>query len=189
MPISKALLSTLEQKRQAAYEAGGEEKLAERRKKGLLTARDRITALFEANTFMEWGLHAQHDCHNFGMEGKALPGDGVITGVGYIELLEKFEKDRATDAVVIIGEIGGEAEEEAAAYIKKHVAKRVVAFIAGRTAPPEKKMGHAGAIISGDRGTAESKIKAFSAAGVKVVDRPDQIPAALRGSLEAEDVQ
>ena len=85
MPISKALLSTLEQKRQAAYEAGGEEKLAERRKKGLLTARDRITALFEANTFMEWGLHAQHDCHNFGMEGKALPGDGVITGVGYID--------------------------------------------------------------------------------------------------------
>jgi propionyl-CoA carboxylase beta chain len=85
MPISKALLSTLEQKRQAAYEAGGEDKLAERRKKGLLTARDRITALFEANTFMEWGLHAQHDCHNFGMEGKALPGDGVITGVGYID--------------------------------------------------------------------------------------------------------
>ena len=85
MPISKALLSTLEQKRRAAYAAGGEEKLAERRKKGLLTARDRIAALFEENTFMEWGLHAQHDCHNFGMEGKSMPGDGVITGVGYVD--------------------------------------------------------------------------------------------------------
>jgi succinyl-CoA synthetase alpha subunit len=116
-------------------------------------------------------------------------GGDPVTGIGYIELLEKFQKDRGTDSVVIIGEIGGEAEEEAAAYIKRHVTKRVVAFIAGRTAPPEKKMGHAGAIISGDRGTAESKIRAFTAAGVKVVDRPDQIPTALRGAQEAEDVQ
>jgi propionyl-CoA carboxylase beta chain len=85
MPISKALLSTLEQKRRDAFAAGGEEKLAERRKKGLMTARDRLAALFEENTFMEWGLHAQHDCHNFGMEGKAMPGDGVITGVGYVD--------------------------------------------------------------------------------------------------------
>jgi len=85
MPISKALLTLLEQKRRAAYAAGGEDKLAERRKKGILTARDRLTALFEENTFMEWGLHAQHDCHNFGMEGKSMPGDGVITGVGYVD--------------------------------------------------------------------------------------------------------
>jgi propionyl-CoA carboxylase beta chain len=85
MPISKALLATLEQKRRTAFAAGGEDKLAERRKKGVLTARDRITALFQENTFMEWGLHAQHDCHNFGMEGKSMPGDGVITGIGYID--------------------------------------------------------------------------------------------------------
>ncbi len=85
MPISKALLTTLEQKRRVAFAAGGEDKLAERRKKGIMTARDRITALFQENTFMEWGLHAQHDCHNFGMEGKSMPGDGVITGVGYID--------------------------------------------------------------------------------------------------------
>jgi succinyl-CoA synthetase alpha subunit len=111
-------------------------------------------------------------------------GGDPVTGVGYIELLERFQKDRDTDSVVIIGEIGGEAEEEAADYIKKHVTKKVVAFIAGRTAPPEKKMGHAGAIISGDRGTAVSKIRAFAAAGVTVVDRPDQIPAALRGASE-----
>jgi len=85
MPISKALLTILDQKRRTAYSAGGEDKLAERRKKGILTARDRIAALFQENTFMEWGLHAQHDCHNFGMEGKSMPGDGVITGVGYID--------------------------------------------------------------------------------------------------------
>ena len=85
MPISRSLLVTLEQKRQAAYAAGGEEKLAERRKKGLLTARDRLSALFQEDTFMEWGLHAQHDCHNFGLEGKSMPGDGVITGVGYVD--------------------------------------------------------------------------------------------------------
>jgi propionyl-CoA carboxylase beta chain len=85
MPISKALLNELEQKRRAAYAAGGEEKLAERRKKSLLTARDRLAVLFQENTFMEWGLHAQHDCHQFGMEGKSMPGDGVITGVGYVD--------------------------------------------------------------------------------------------------------
>jgi propionyl-CoA carboxylase beta chain len=85
MPISKSLLNELEKKRQAAYAAGGVEKLAERRKKGLLTARDRLAVLFQEDTFMEWGLHAQHDCHHFGMEGKPMPGDGVITGVGYID--------------------------------------------------------------------------------------------------------
>ena len=85
MPISSALLNDLEQKRRAAYAAGGEDKLAERRKKGLLTARERLAVLFQENTFMEWGLHAQHDCHHFGMEGKSMPGDGVITGVGYVD--------------------------------------------------------------------------------------------------------
>jgi propionyl-CoA carboxylase beta chain len=85
MPISKSLLNELEERRQAAYAAGGAEKLAERRKKGLLTARDRLAVLFQENTFMEWGLHAQHDCHHFGLEGKPMPGDGVITGVGYVD--------------------------------------------------------------------------------------------------------
>jgi len=85
MPISKALLATLEQKRRDAYAGGGEEKLAERHKKGLLSARERLAALFQENTFMEWGLHAQHGCHNFGMEGKSMPGDGVVTGVGYVD--------------------------------------------------------------------------------------------------------
>ncbi len=85
MPISKVLLNELEQRRRVAYAAGGDEKIAERRRKSLLTARDRLAVLFEENTFMEWGLHAQHDCHHFGMEGKPMPGDGVITGVGYVD--------------------------------------------------------------------------------------------------------
>jgi propionyl-CoA carboxylase beta chain len=85
MPISEKLLSDLELKRRAVLAAGGEDKLAERRKKGLMTARDRLDALFQEETFMEWGMHAQHDCHNFGMEGKVLPGDGVVTGVGYVD--------------------------------------------------------------------------------------------------------
>ncbi len=108
-------------------------------------------------------------------------GGDPITGLGFVEVLEMFEKDPQTKSVVIIGEIGGEAEEEAAEYIKRTFSKKAVAFIAGRTAPAEKKMGHAGAIISGNRGTPDSKIKAFGEAGVLVVDRPDQVPEALRG--------
>jgi len=108
-------------------------------------------------------------------------GGDPITGLSFVEVLQLFEKDPDTESVVLIGEIGGEAEEEAADYVKRSFSKKVVAFIAGRTAPPEKKMGHAGAIISGSRGTPDSKIKAFGGAGVPVVDRPDQVPEALRG--------
>jgi succinyl-CoA synthetase alpha subunit len=107
-----------------------------------------------------------------------IGGDPII-GTGYIELLEMFEKDPDTEAVVLIGEIGGEDEENAASFIKTSVRKKVVAFISGRTAPPEKRMGHAGAIISGGKGGAEAKVKALREVGVIVVDRPDQIPDAL----------
>jgi len=107
-------------------------------------------------------------------------GGDPITGLSFVEVLELYEKDAGTTSVVLIGEIGGEAEEEAADYIRRSFSKKVVAFIAGRTAPAEKKMGHAGAIISGSRGTTESKIKAFREAGVAVVDRPDQVAEALR---------
>jgi succinyl-CoA synthetase alpha subunit len=108
-------------------------------------------------------------------------GGDPITGLSFVEVLEMLERDPETDAAVLIGEIGGEAEEEAADFLRRSFTKRAVAFIAGRTAPAEKRMGHAGAIISGTRGTAESKIKAFRDAGVTVVDRPDQVPEALRG--------
>ena len=111
-----------------------------------------------------------------------IGGDPVI-GSGYIDLLEIFEKDPDTSGVVIIGEIGGEDEEQAAEYIKSSISKPVVAFISGRTAPPGKRMGHAGAIISGGKGTAEAKVKAFEQAGVPVADRPDQIPELMKEKL------
>jgi succinyl-CoA synthetase alpha subunit len=111
-----------------------------------------------------------------------IGGDPVI-GSGYIDLLGMFEKDPVTRGVVIIGEIGGEEEEQAAEYIKSSMSKPVVAFISGRTAPPGKRMGHAGAIISGGKGTAEAKVSAFQEAGVPVADRPDQIPDLMQEKL------
>ena len=105
-------------------------------------------------------------------------GDPII-GTGYLDLLAMFEQDDQTESIVLIGEIGGEAEEQAAEYIKTSVTKKVVAFISGRTAPPGKRMGHDGAIISGGKGGAEAKVNALNNAGVVVVDRPDQIPEAL----------
>ena len=107
-----------------------------------------------------------------------IGGDPVV-GTGFLDLLEMFEQDEQTDTIVLIGEIGGEEEEKAAASIQTHVRKKVVAFISGRTAPPGKRMGHAGAIISGGKGGAEAKVAALREAGVVVVDRPDQIPDAL----------
>ncbi|HUX20331.1 MAG TPA: succinate--CoA ligase subunit alpha [Spirochaetia bacterium] len=111
-----------------------------------------------------------------------IGGDPVI-GTGYVDLLSLFENDTATAAIVLIGEIGGEDEERAAEYIKSSMTKPVVAFISGRTAPPGKRMGHAGAIISGGKGTAEAKVKAFEAAGVPVADKPDDIPALIKERL------
>ena len=108
-------------------------------------------------------------------------GGDPIVGTGFIDLLEMFEQDDETDAVVIIGEIGGQEEEKAAAYIRSSMQKKVVAFISGRTAPPGKRMGHAGAIISGGKGGAQEKVSALRDAGVIVADRPDQIPDALKG--------
>ena len=107
-----------------------------------------------------------------------LGGDPVV-GLNYIDVLEQFEKDPDTEQIVLVGEIGGSNEELAAQYIKKHVSKKVVAYITGRSAPPGKRMGHAGSIIEKAVGTAESKIKAFNEAGVKVADYPDDVPSLL----------
>ncbi len=103
-----------------------------------------------------------------------IGGDPII-GTNFIDCLELFEADPQTEAIVLIGEIGGTDEEEAAVYIKKHVSKPVVAFVAGRTAPPGKRMGHAGAIISGGSGTAEEKIRAFNRVGIPVAELPAQV--------------
>lgn len=110
-------------------------------------------------------------------------GGDPVSGLYYKDLLEMFENDPATDAVVLIGEIGGDAEEQAAQYIKDHMKKPVVAFIAGQSAPPGKRMGHAGAIISSGSGTAEEKIKAFAAAGVPVAKEPGEIPGLVKQKL------
>ena len=100
-------------------------------------------------------------------------------------MLALFQDDPETDAIVMIGEIGGTDEEDAAAFIKEHVTKPVVGFIAGRTAPPGKRMGHAGAIISGGAGTAADKIAALEAAGVRVADSPSQVPVLLKQAMGA----
>jgi succinyl-CoA synthetase alpha subunit len=107
-------------------------------------------------------------------------GGDPIDGTTFIDVLEMLNADPETEGIVLIGEIGGDEEERAAAYCAREVRKPVAAFIAGRTAPPGRRMGHAGAIISGGAGTAESKREALQAAGIRVADSPSQIPALLR---------
>jgi succinyl-CoA synthetase alpha subunit len=113
-----------------------------------------------------------------------IGGDPVV-GTSFIDVLRLFEADSATEAVVLIGEIGGNAEEDAAAYVEQSMSKPVVAFVAGRTAPPGRRMGHAGAIIAGGRGTAAAKIEALQRAGIHVVDSPARIGETTRGVLRS----
>ena len=112
-----------------------------------------------------------------------IGGDPVV-GLHFRELLEMFQNDTETEAIVLIGEIGGNAEEQAAEYIRNHVTKPVVAFIAGQSAPLGKQMGHAGAIISGTSGSAKEKIEALEAAGIQVAQEPSDIPALLKAAKD-----
>ena len=114
--------------------------------------------------------------------GVGIGGDPIV-GTNFIDMLELFQADDGTEAVVMIGEIGGTAEEEAAAYIQTHVTKPVVAFIAGQTAPPGRRMGHAGAIISGGKGTAAEKMKVLREAGIHVVESPASIGETVKRAL------
>ncbi len=126
------------------------------------------------NSISEYGI-GQSTCVGIG-------GDPVI-GTNFIEAIEMFERDPETKHIVLVGEIGGSAEEEAAAYVKEHVSKPVYAYIAGRAAPPGKTMGHAGAIISGSKGDAASKVAALEAAGIKVTTWPADIPRLILGEM------
>lgn len=107
-------------------------------------------------------------------------GGDMVIGTDFVDALRLFENDKETKAVVLIGEIGGDLEERAAEFIQQHMTKKVVAYIAGRTAPKGKRMGHAGAIISGSSGTAESKTKALEAAGIPIAKLPSEIVELLR---------
>ncbi|MQC26914.1 MAG: succinate--CoA ligase subunit alpha [Chloroflexi bacterium] len=107
-------------------------------------------------------------------------GGDPVKGISFIEVLQMFEDDPLTDQVVMIGEIGGTDEEKAAEYINEKMTKPVVGFIAGKTAPPGKRMGHAGAIVEGGAGTAKDKVEALKKAGVQVADHPEQIPEMLK---------
>ncbi|MDD4224775.1 MAG: succinate--CoA ligase subunit alpha [Mariniphaga sp.] len=122
--------------------------------------------------------------NNLGQSTCVGIGGDPVAGLYFIDLLKMYENDPETDAVVLIGEIGGDAEEQAAHFIKNNMTKPVVAFIAGQSAPPGKRMGHAGAIISSGSGTAAEKILAFNQAGVPVAKEPGEIPELVKKMLE-----
>jgi succinyl-CoA synthetase alpha subunit len=112
-------------------------------------------------------------------------GGDPIHGMNFIEVLQMFQDDPQTEGIVMVGEIGGHAEEDAAEFIKQHVTKPVVAYIAGLTAPPGKRMGHAGAIISGGAGTAEAKLAALEAAGARIARSPAEIGDRMLEAMDA----
>src|SRR6188768_4086857 len=112
-----------------------------------------------------------------------LGGDPIV-GTSFVDLFQLYQADPGTEAILMMGEIGGTAEEEAAAFVKQHVTKPVAAFIAGRTAPPGRRMGHAGAIISGGKGTATDKIAALEAAGIVVAQSPADMGTALKRAID-----
>ena len=123
--------------------------------------------------------HGQSTCVGLG-------GDPLV-GSSFIDILSLFEKDLETQAILMMGEIGGSAEEEAAAYVKDHVTKPVAAFIAGRTAPPGKRMGDAGAIISGGKGTAEAKLEALRDAAIEIAETPADMGAAMVRAIQQKN--
>jgi len=166
---------------------------------GLISPDESLVGIMPGNIFMKGtiGLMSRSGTLTYEMVSQLTAGGlgqstciGIggdpVSGLYFQELLQLFEDDPDTEAIVLIGEIGGDAEERAAEYIKEHITKPVVAFIAGQTAPPGKRMGHAGAIISSGTGTAEEKIIAFEKVGVPVARNPGEIPALLKKQLKSK---
>lgn len=145
---------------------------------GYICRKGHVGVISRSGTLTYEAIH-QLSVENIGQSTAIGIGGDPIKGTGFLDALELFENDPETYAVVMIGEIGGSGEEDAAEYIRQHMTKPVASFIAGQTAPPGKRMGHAGAIISNGKGTAAGKIAALEAAGVVVAPTPDKIGEAL----------
>ncbi len=150
---------------------------------GHIFRRGRIGVVSRSGT-LTYEIVSHLTANGFGQSTAIGIGGDPIIGTKFIDVLRMFREDPETEAVVLIGEIGGTDEQDAAEYIGREFNKPVVAFIAGRTAPREKRMGHAGAIIAGGEGTAEEKIKAFEKVGVRVADLPEQVPQILKEILK-----
>lgn len=164
---------------------------------GLISPEEALVGILPGNIFLKgnvglmsrsgtltYEMVYQLTSNNIGQSTCIGIGGDPVAGLYYQELLQMFQDDAETEAIVLIGEIGGDAEERAARFIKEKITKPVIAFIAGQTAPPGKRMGHAGAIISSGTGTAEEKIKAFEEAGVPVARQPAEIPQLVRKALK-----